>query len=74
MQLRQLRDPGISRRRVQLAHVRVRGQPPDNRVFPPAAADHKYSHAPGAYLARWRLTAAEGHPSWMALAAGPAPA
>jgi len=35
---------------MELADGRVRGQRPDNRVFPPAATDHKYSHAPGAYL------------------------
>jgi hypothetical protein len=47
----------------------VRGQPPDNRMLSAAAADHKYSHAPGAYLLTKRPTAAEGHPSWMASAA-----
>ena len=51
MHLRQRGDPGIPRRRMQLADRRVRSQPPDDRVFPPAAADHKYSHATGAYRA-----------------------
>ena len=52
MHLRQRRDPRIPRRRMQLANVRVRGQRPDDRVFPPAPANHKYSHVPGAYPRR----------------------
>ena len=50
MQLRQRRDARIPRRRVEFADGRVRSQRPGDRVFPPAATDHKYSHAPGAYL------------------------
>ena len=32
---------------MEFADARVRGQPPDNRVLPAAATDHKYSHATG---------------------------
>ena len=49
MQLRQLRDPGIPRRRMELADVRVCGQRSRDRMFPPAPANDKYSHVPGAY-------------------------
>jgi len=34
---------------MKFADARVSGQPPNNRVFPPAATDHKYAHATGAY-------------------------
>lgn len=49
MQLRQFRDAGIPWRRMESAHSRVCGQPPDKRMFPAAPANHKYSHVPGAY-------------------------
>ena len=49
MQLRKPRDAGIARRRMEFANSRVRGQRPHDRVLSPAATDHKYSHAPGAY-------------------------
>ena len=70
--------PGFPGAAVEFADVRVRGQRPDDRVFPAAPADHKYSHAPGAYsLTRdsagkqgGARTAGGGHPPRMAPAAG----
>ena len=50
MRLRQPSDPRIPRRRMQLADVRVRGERPNDSVLPPAATNHKYAHASGAYL------------------------
>jgi hypothetical protein len=44
---------------MQFTDRRVRGQPSNKRMLPPAATDHKYSHATGAYLLAQRLTAAE---------------
>ena len=49
--LRQGSDPGIPRRRMQRADPRVRGQPPNKSVLPPATTDNKYSHGTGAYRA-----------------------
>jgi hypothetical protein len=34
---------------MEFANAGVGGQPPNNRVLPPATTDNKYSHATGAY-------------------------
>jgi hypothetical protein len=35
---------------MQLADIRVRRQRPNDRMLSPARSNHKYAHAPGAYL------------------------
>ena len=39
---------------MELADCRVRGQRPNDRVFPPAAPDDKYSHAREPTVTRYR--------------------
>jgi hypothetical protein len=36
---------------MQLTHVRVRGQRPNDRMLPTAATYHEYPHVSGAYIA-----------------------
>jgi hypothetical protein len=49
MRLRELCDPRIPRRSMQLTHIRVGGQRPNDRMLSTAATYHEYAHVSGAY-------------------------